>query len=686
LDLPRVLILFADALSAPEVAWSLHDAGHAVIAIARRSSGSALRHSRHVDVLEVTDPAVSADRCLAEVRSIARQYPDAMVMPLDDHALWLVQRLESELRSRLCGPVGSAAAVTLDKRLQYAAAVEAGFDVPATVELVAPRNVACIRDFPCIVKPALAARVVDDRLGRGHATVLADAAQARSLEWDGQEPMLTQAHLRGVGEGLFGLALESGVVAWSAHRRVRMMNPAGSGSSACTNIEPDPELCARATRFLGSLGWRGLFMIELLRDADGIVWFIELNGRAWGSMALARRRGYEYPAWAVRAMREPAFEPCVPTAQSPIVCRHVARELVHLLFVLRGPPRSAGTGLAWPRPLEALRDLLDLRGTQSLYNWRWDDPIVFVADLLHALTAQVGSGLRGQGAIALVSRASARAIAALRLRAGAAAERRRQRLLRRRWVASERAKAARHVLFVCYGNINRSMLAEVCLAQAIISPHSVSSCGFHRPGNRPADPRMSALAARNGLSLNSCRSRTIDADQVGRADLILAMEARHLVRLNAEYPMARDRTFLLGSITSPDDGPLEIRDPYGGTPACYERCFEEIVTATSALARLMRTGSTAKDLLPSHFTERFVGGESTAVAPDTDSNAPMSHAPSEPRTLPSMSLFRKPSAGSAIPRFRNGEVELRRASPPAMFAIPPSPVKVNDPGSEDGQL
>ena len=39
-------------------------------------------------------------------------------------------------------------------------------------------------------------------------------------------------------------------------------------------------------------------MIELLRDRDGVAWFMELNGRTWGSLALARRLGLEYPAWA----------------------------------------------------------------------------------------------------------------------------------------------------------------------------------------------------------------------------------------------------------------------------------------------------------------------------------------------------------------------------------------------------
>ena len=114
-------------------------------------------------------------------------------------------------------------------------------------------------------------------------------------------PLIVQPLIHGTGEGLFGHATKDGVVAWSAHRRVRMLNPQGSASSACESFPVDQGLIGPAERFLTGLGWRGLFMLEFLRDRAGTPWFMELNGRAWGSLALARRRGFEYPAWTVRA-------------------------------------------------------------------------------------------------------------------------------------------------------------------------------------------------------------------------------------------------------------------------------------------------------------------------------------------------------------------------------------------------
>ncbi len=114
-----------------------------------------------------------------------------------------------------------------------------------------------------------------------------------------------QRWVSGAGAGVFGIADENGIHNLSAHRRVRMMNPAGSGSSACASTPVPQELVGPIERMLAEAGWRGLFMVELLRAGEEW-WFMELNGRPWGSMALARRLGYEYPAWAAARASGPA--------------------------------------------------------------------------------------------------------------------------------------------------------------------------------------------------------------------------------------------------------------------------------------------------------------------------------------------------------------------------------------------
>src|SRR2546427_9668945 len=98
-------------------------------------------------------------------------------------------------------------------------------------------------------------------------------------EWKERVPLLVQAFVPGSGEGIFGLAGPDGIRAWSAHRRLRMMNPQGSGSSACISQAVPSDLMPKVQKLIKKAQWRGLFMIEMLRDRSGDAWFVELNGR-----------------------------------------------------------------------------------------------------------------------------------------------------------------------------------------------------------------------------------------------------------------------------------------------------------------------------------------------------------------------------------------------------------------------
>jgi predicted ATP-grasp superfamily ATP-dependent carboligase len=162
-----------------------------------------------------------------------------------------------------------------------------------------------------------------------------------------------------------------------------MMNPRGSGSSACRSIPLADELIGPVRRFIEKSAWRGLFMIELLRDREGKAWFMELNGRAWGSMALACSRGFAYPAWAVKAAVEPGYVPAAPTGAPHVTARHLGREIVHLGAVMArgGAPRFT-----------TVRDVLTVRRDVHWYNWRSGQAGVFAADTWATLRGQLRRG------------------------------------------------------------------------------------------------------------------------------------------------------------------------------------------------------------------------------------------------------------------------------------------------------
>jgi hypothetical protein len=390
-----VLMGFAEALAAPETAWSLVDAGYRVVAFARRNRRAAIRFSRHVEVVDVEPPEKDVAATLRDLGALldaqrVANGEQGVLLPLDDASLWLCSRAQMPPGWTLAGAAGPCAELALDKQRQVAVAASAGFSVPPTAFAATVADLEReVREFPVILRSAHAVDVSDGRIRKGRNWVCADDGelQRAASAWNGRGLLLVQPFLAGTGEGIFGMATEGGVVAWSAHRRLRMMNPHGSGSSACTSRDVAEDARQIAQRFVATCDWRGMFMIEMLRTDSGALYFVEFNGRAWGSMALSRRQALEYPAWTVAQALDPAFAPQPPARPTAVTSRHLGRELMHLLFVLRGPQSRAFR--TWPSFWRTLLSLVRPHANSSFYNWRRQDWRVFAGDCWYTVREQV---------------------------------------------------------------------------------------------------------------------------------------------------------------------------------------------------------------------------------------------------------------------------------------------------------
>jgi hypothetical protein len=360
---PSVLIGFGDALAAPEVAMSLLESGHHVTSFVRRGQPVALSRVPGLELVPVTPPERDLAACLAEVAALAPRHD--VTMPLNDIAVLVCDRaLDSA--TVLAGPRGDQARLALDKRLQLRGAEAAGLAVPDWTETRPGDPIPEGWPAPLVMKPAMAVEEAGTGTRRLSPTLVCTRADMDAAweRWGESTPVILQRWVEGFGAGVFGLSGPGGAHHLSAHRRVRMMNPAGSGSSACASAPVPEDLVGAVNRFVSDAGWHGMFMIELLRSGS-THWFMELNGRAWGSLALSRRLGFEYPAWAVAR----ALDPEAPLPDAPLfrdmLCRNLGRELIHLSFILRGP-RSRRE--RWPSRRATVRALLrQPRGT-TWYN------------------------------------------------------------------------------------------------------------------------------------------------------------------------------------------------------------------------------------------------------------------------------------------------------------------------------
>ncbi|UGS37743.1 hypothetical protein [Capillimicrobium parvum] len=390
-----VLIGFGESACGVEAAWSLLDAGFSVVVFARAGRRSEARLLRGVRVISVTAPEHDADRCRQDIMSLVRLVRPVAVLALDDMALRVAGTGDGDLGAPLAGPTGRLTALALDRRMQLAGAELVGLAVPPTVPCRTRADVLGL-SAPVLLRPALTVHEDAGRLMRPRSLrCLRPGALERAAEgWDERVSLLAQPLLRGHTELICGLATATGFDAWSAQTAVRMADPAGSCPSAYRSLTPDEDLLDRCEALLGEAGWRGPFALEFLRDHDGCPWFIGLHGCCPESLALPRHCGLEYPALAVADLlgvpvRVPPRRPCPDI----VTCRHLGREILHVVRVLRGPPPGA-VAFEWPSRRSAVRGVLSVGRGERWCNWRRSAPDVLLRGTVATL-ADAAAGRSG---------------------------------------------------------------------------------------------------------------------------------------------------------------------------------------------------------------------------------------------------------------------------------------------------
>lgn len=148
----------------------------------------------------------------------------------------------------------------------------------------------------------------------------------------------------------------------------------------------------------------------------------------------------------------------------------------------------------------------------------------------------------------------------------------------------------RSLLFVCYGNIVRSPLAEAIFRRQAASlglgerweVDSAGTSGLH--DDQPPHPATVRLAEAHGLRLNH-RSRSFSPHDFDRFDLILALDrdvAQDLESL-ACTPEQRQKIRLLRTFDPLASGQADVPDPIGSGPEGFKRTFEIIERSVRGL-------------------------------------------------------------------------------------------------------
>lgn len=115
------------------------------------------------------------------------------------------------------------------------------------------------------------------------------------------------------------------------------------------------------------------------------------------------------------------------------------------------------------------------------------------------------------------------------------------------------------------------MLSERVAQHPELVGTSVTSAGTSAWPGAPASDGSLLVALERGIDLSSHRSRTLSAEMIQAADMVLVMSEAH--RRRAAELGGANRTHLLSSFGSGTDAD-EVPDPFGGTVEAYRETAE----------------------------------------------------------------------------------------------------------------
>jgi protein-tyrosine-phosphatase len=292
---------------------------------------------------------------------------------------------------------------------------------------------------------------------------------------------------------------------------------------------------------------------------------MEINGRFWGSLPLATAAGADFPAMLLDLALDRQIAISQPYREN-IYCRLLSRDLGWYEAILRG---GADTRIASiPRPWEVIKELtlfFSLRHRFDVQSLR--DPLPGIVDVGRIARSYID-----------------------RLRS-LAAEQKFRLSQRHAWKSGKVSAAvlsAQSMLFLCYGNINRSALADVMIrAYAEDSGLSVTSAGFHPEGGRRADPIMVDVASQFGVNLQHERSTCVTPHMLRTSDIIFVMEKTHYDRLVRMDENLSSKIYLMGAHPGRVGNSGEIADPYGQPRGRYIQCFNQVADAVDSIKGLL---------------------------------------------------------------------------------------------------
>jgi len=531
-----VLVVGDDSRASLAICRSLGRAGNRVSLLRFSDASSPADASRYcAQSLCIGQPVRGVSAWRQRFRTLLRKGGYTHVLPVDELAHELICPMDAEASGRpiRVGPSTAAHRLAADRASAYALAAEAGWRVIGSVRL-SLADTAPEMQFPCVVRPLRAAAIDGDEPASYSTKLIHDAngLDAKLRDDLSRIDVLIQSPLHGDRVDLCLAAMDGSLLALAAARR---MDPDGA---VLVSEASSKEAQARSRDLASRLGWTGLLRIECVRQEDELN-VLDIRPGPGDLLSVAMWSGVDLPRLLLDGIAAHSSV-ALAVSSAGVRVRHLATSLRNLRRV---PPERAHRRSLSVKPAAAHKTYLETEWIA--------DPRPAVAQLTVMPDKLARFALDRWRALSMATRVGSRVQSKLR--------------------------RSDSVLFVCQGNINRSVVAE----------HILRSKGFTRvasagllvmSGRRPSRPAEQFIVERLGLPAAAIRSQSVHRAfaSAQEFDVIVCFERRHLVEMLRFDRALRQRLVLLSQLGEDARGSTDVADPHGGSPDEYQACFERI--------------------------------------------------------------------------------------------------------------
>lgn len=145
----------------------------------------------------------------------------------------------------------------------------------------------------------------------------------------------------------------------------------------------------------------------------------------------------------------------------------------------------------------------------------------------------------------------------------------------------------KNILFVCTGNLCRSVIGEGILKKKLadrkIDSVTVSSAGTFALNARPAADLAVRVASERGVDLSGHRTRHVTRELLESADMVICAETDHVVESGVVLADKSGKYRLLSDFGPPHLRGHDIEDPYGAPIDYFVSAYDRIEECVDGL-------------------------------------------------------------------------------------------------------